>query len=123
VASLLLAVGQPLTSHLFDEQGSFNVVFSLLIVAVLVLVFEEKEHRRIATSFGLAACLGLWAGTLVSDAASRPLLVGTYLLAVCFFAFALYGIIRAVLVRHVSGNAMLGALCGYLLLGIIWGLL
>jgi voltage-gated potassium channel len=122
-ASLLLAVGQPLTSKLFDEQGSFNVVFSLLIVAVLLLVFEEREHRRIASAFGVTAFLGLWAGDMVSEPASRHVLVATYLVAVCFFAFALFGIIRAVLVRHVTGNAILGALCGYLLLGIIWSLL
>ena len=48
VASLLLAVAQPLTSGLFGDQGSFDIFFSLLIVAVLLLVFEEKEHRRIA---------------------------------------------------------------------------
>ena len=34
-ASLLLAVAQPLMSELFDERGSFDFFFSLLIVTVL----------------------------------------------------------------------------------------
>lgn len=123
VASLLLAVAQPLTSGLFDEQGSFDVFFSLLIVAVLMLVFEERHHRRIAMSLGLAAFLGIWASHGLGGPAGRLLLVGAYLIAAGFFAFALYGILRTILVKQVSGDAMLGAVCGYLLLGIIWSLM
>jgi voltage-gated potassium channel len=122
-ASLLLAVAQPLTSGLFDEQGSFDVLFSLLIVAVLLLVFEEREHRRIALSLGLAAFLGVWLGHGVGGPLGRLLLVGAYLLAAGFFAFALYGILRAIFTKEVSGDAIFGTVCGYLLLGIIWSLM
>ena len=59
----------------------------------------------------------------VGGSVGRVLLVGSYVLAACFFAFALYGILRAILVKHVSGDAIFGAVCGYLLLGIIWSLL
>ncbi len=123
VASLLLAVAQPLTSGLFDARGSFDVFFSLLIVAVLWLVFEEKEHRRIAMSLGLAAFLAVWASHALSGSASRMLLVVAHLFAACFFAFALYGILRGILVKLVTGDVIFGAVCGYLLLGIIWSLL
>jgi hypothetical protein len=51
-ASLLLAVAQPLMSGFFDERGTFDVFFSLLIITVLVLVFEQREHRRVAFSLG-----------------------------------------------------------------------
>ena len=122
-ASLLLAVAQPLTSGLFGDQGSFNVFFSLLIIAVLLLVFEEREHRRIAISLGLAAFLGIWVSRGLGGVAGRVLLVGAHLFAACFFAFALYGIVRAIFVKQASGDAIFGAACGYLLLGIIWSLL
>lgn len=85
LASLLLAVAQPLTAGLFGERGSFEVFFSLLIVAVLVLVFEEREHRRTAISLGLAAFLGLWASHALGGWASRMFLVAADLLAACFF--------------------------------------
>ena len=44
------------------------------------------------------------------------------MLAACVFAFALYRILRAVLVNQASGDAIFGAVCGYLLLGVIWTL-
>lgn len=123
VASLLLAVGQPLTSGMFDEESSFDVFFSLLIVAVLLLIFDQKEHRRIAIWLGVAAFLGVWVSHLLGGLAGRLFLIGAYLLAAGFFAFALYGILRAILVKQASGAEILGAVCGYLLLGIIWSLI
>ena len=89
LASLLLAVAQPLMSGLFDEQGSFDVFFSLLIVAVLLLVFEEKEHRRIAISLGLAAFLGVWVSHWFGGLTGRVLLVGAHLLAACLLRLRL----------------------------------
>ncbi|NLX97188.1 MAG: two pore domain potassium channel family protein [Rhodopirellula sp.] len=44
------------------------------------------------------------------------------MLAAGFFAFALYGILRAILVKQASGGEAFGAVCGYLLLGIVWSL-
>lgn len=123
VAAVLLAVAQPLLSGLLDDEGSFDVFFSLLIVAVLLLVFEEKEHRRVAISLGLAAFLGIWVGHGVGGSSGLTILVGAHLLAASFFAFALLGILRAILARQASGDAIFGAMCGYLLLGIIWSLL
>ncbi|MCU0873161.1 MAG: potassium channel family protein [Pirellulaceae bacterium] len=123
VASLLLAVAQPLTSGLLDERGSFDVFFSLLIGAVLLLVFDEKEHRRTAFAFGLAAFLSLWASHGFDGSVGRLLLVAAHLLAACFFAFALGGILHAIFAQQASGDAVFGAVVGYLLLGIIWSLL
>jgi voltage-gated potassium channel len=123
VASLLLAVAQPLTSSLFEQRGSFDVFFSLLIAAVLLLVFEEREHRRIGCLFAVAAFVGVWTSHWLGGPAGRMLLVAAYLIAVCFLAFALYRILRTILVKQASGDAIFGAVCGYLLLGIIWTLL
>jgi voltage-gated potassium channel len=119
----LLAVAQPLTSGLVDEGDSFDVFFSLLIAAVLLLVFEEKERRRTACTLGVVAFLGIWVGHGVGGSTGRVLLVGSHLVAASFFAFALFGILRAILAKEVSGDAIFGAACGYLLLGIIWSLL
>ena len=121
-ASLLLAVAHPLTSGLFGDDGSFDVFFSLLIGAVMLLVLEEREHRITAISLGVISILGIWIGYGMGGSAGRVLLVGSHLLAACVFAFALYRILRGVLLNQASGDAIFGAVCGYLLLGVIWAL-
>jgi voltage-gated potassium channel len=122
-ATLLLVVAQPLLSGLFDQQGSFDVFFSLLIAAVLLLVFEERKHRLVAVLLALATFLGVWVSYAVGGLAGRVILVAAHLIAVCFIALALSMILRAVFVKQVSGDAVFGVVCGYLLLGIIWTLL
>jgi voltage-gated potassium channel len=87
------------------------------------LVFENRAHRRIAIVFGAAAFISVWISHGLTGTAGRLFLIGSQLLATCFFAFALYGILRGIFARHVSGDAIFGAICGYLLLGIIWSLL
>lgn len=123
VASLLLAVAQPLVAKMFGDQWSFDAFFAGLIGAVLLLVFEEQRHRAIAVSLGLLAVLGIATGHAIGGPAGMWFLVASHLLAASFFAFALYNILRAILAKHVSSDAIFGAICGYLLLGIIWGLL
>jgi voltage-gated potassium channel len=123
VASLLLAVAQPLLSGLLNEQGSFDFFFSLLIGAVLLMVFEDRDHRKVALSLGAASFLGIWTSHGFSGLTGQLLLIAAHLLGICFFGFALYGILRAIFARETSGDAIFGAVCGYLLLGIIWNLL
>lgn len=123
LASLLLAVAQPLVSDVLAGPGIFDVLLSLLIAAVWLQVFEEREHRRIALSLGVSAFLGIALSHLLGSASGRPWLVAAYLLAAGFLAFAMYGMLRALLIHQLSGDAVFGAVCGYLLLGIIWSLL
>jgi hypothetical protein len=123
VAALVVAVGHPLASSLFDDQAAFDVGVSLLIMSVIVLVFEARQHRIIAIALGLAALGGLWSSYAFSGAASNVFVAASYLLTAAFFAFALFGIVRTILAAEASHNALLGAVSGYLLLGIIWSLL
>lgn len=121
VAALLLVVVQPVLSGFVDEQGSFDVLFSLLIVAVLLSLFEEREHRILGMVLALAAILAVWLGAVFVNARWLALLGN--LCAVSFFGFALSGILAAIFRGNVTGDAIFGAICGYLLLGIIWGII
>jgi voltage-gated potassium channel len=123
IASVLVATAQPLAAGLFSEQGWFDVCMSLLIGAVLLQVFEAREHRRIAVALAAAALIGVWLSLCWSGEVGRWMLVGAYVVAAGFFVFALSGILRGILVRQASGRVIFGAACGYLLLGIIWSLL
>ncbi|MCU0958516.1 MAG: potassium channel family protein [Pirellulaceae bacterium] len=126
VAWLLFAVAQPLASDVVAGRGVFDVLVSLLIAAVWLQVFADKEHLSIALLLGGLALLGIVLSHVLGGSSGPPCLVVAYILAAGFYAFALYGMLRALLVNQLnplSGDAVFGAVCGYLLLGIIWSLL
>ena len=114
-ASLLLAVAQPLTSGLFDDQGSFDVFFSLLIVAVLLLVFEEREHRRMAISLGLSRHFSALGRRCGGGSAGRLLLWERTCLRPVSLRSPCTGFSVPV-ANEASGDAIFGTVCGYLLL-------
>lgn len=122
-AALLLAIVQPLASDIFDAPLLFQVFFTLLNAAVMLLVFEKGRHRVLALSLGVTAVLGVWISLGLDPVSGRRVLVGAYLLSSCFFGFALYGILLSILLRPTSQDAIYGGICGYLMLGIIWGFL
>jgi hypothetical protein len=119
VAALFLVVVQPVLSGFIDERGSFDALFSLLIFAVFLSLFQEREHRLLGTGLALAAIVTVWLGNLFVNA-SWLVILG-HVFAVAFFGFALIGILRAIFRGTVTGDTIFGAICGYLLLGIIWG--
>jgi uncharacterized membrane protein len=121
LAAVLVAVVQPLVSG-DDDRRSFDVFLSVLIVAVSLSLLEEKGHRRKAVALAAVAIAATWLSTQFTGPADRGLLILGYLSAAAFFGFALYGILANILARSVSADAIFGAVCGYLLLGIIWGL-
>ena len=123
LAALLLAVGQPLSLGLLADQKTFDVLCSLLILAVMLLVIEDRSVRWMALPLGILALLALWASHLCSETYARWLLISAHLLAAGFMAFALFGIVTAMFRWNVNQHPVLGAICGYLLLGIIWTLL
>jgi voltage-gated potassium channel len=122
-ATLLLAVAQPLMAGIFGDGGSFDLFFSLLVAAVLLVVLEQPGLRITAASICLVSLFGVWIGHALGGSQGGILIVGSHLLAACVFGFALYRILRAILVGYISRGALFGAVCGYLLLGIIWALL
>ncbi|MBN1853162.1 MAG: hypothetical protein JW829_10580, partial [Pirellulales bacterium] len=85
LASLLLLVAQPLTAGLFEEERTFNIFLSLLIIAVVLLILEEEKHRKIAFSLGLIAFLSVWVGRGVGGPTGRMFLVPNQAKANCIF--------------------------------------
>lgn len=123
LAALLVSAGQPLVSELLGDQSSFDFGVTLLIMAVLLLAFEPGTHRSTARALGVAAFASLCAAKFASGASISALVIVSHLLTACLFALTLWSIIRTILFGRTSGEAILAAVCGYLLLGIIWSLI
>ncbi len=123
LAAVLVSTGQPLVSDLIDGRMPFDFSVALLIMAALLLTREPGTHRRTARALGVAAFISWCAAWLASDAYGSALLIVFQVLTACLFALTLGGIVRTILAGNATGDAILAAVCGYLLLGIIWTLL
>jgi voltage-gated potassium channel len=123
VAALLISAGQPLLSELLGDRSTHDVGLTLLIMAVLLMAKEPGRLRPVALGIGLSAFATLWIGHVVGGLAGAIALVASHVLTTSLFTLMLAGIVRTVLVGRETGDALLAAVCGYLLLGIIWSLL
>jgi len=123
LSAVLLVVVQPLTQHMVTDNRLFELLCSALILAVMLIVIPQRKQRWYAVSMGLMAILVMVSSHLCEDPLSRRLLISAHLLAAGFFAIALYGIVGSILLFRTRHSAGLSAVCGYLLLGIIWMML
>jgi len=121
IASLLLALLRPGLARLIGDRPSFDLLFSLLIVTVLVLLLDQRRHRKTATALGVFALVFIWLGHVFDGRTGTVIfLLGTAIHLV-FLGYALYRILNSIMQSRTTANALSGAVCGYLLLGIIWG--
>ncbi len=123
LTAILVSTGQTFISDLVDGRMPFDFSVALLIMAALLLTREPGTHQRTARALGVAAFVSWCAAWLASDAYSAALLIVFQVLTACLFALTLGDIVRTILAGHATGDAILAAVCGYLLLGIIWTLL
>jgi len=122
-AVLFALVTQPLVAH---ESVVARVAYDLLVtavtVSVLFVVFGERRERRIALALLAPAILLMLALNAVSPGLARPAAVAYHLAIALFVAFAVGVIVRDIFRHHaISFDEVIGAFCGYLLLGIVWG--
>jgi hypothetical protein len=122
-AILVPLVTQPLVAH---ESAAARIVYDLLIAAVaagvIVVVFEERWERQVALALLAPAVVLTVALHTVSVRLALPAAVAYHLSIVLFVAFAVGVIVRDVFRRHaINFDEVIGAFCGYLLLGVVWG--
>lgn len=122
-AVLFALVTQPLVAH---ESAAARIVYDLLIAAVaagvIVVVFEERWERQVALALLAPAVVLTVALYTVSARLALPAAVAYHLSITLFIAFAVGVIVRDIFRRHaISFDEVIGAFCGYLLLGLVWG--
>ena len=122
-AVLFALVTQPLLAH---EIAGVRIAYDLLVAAitvgVLFVVFGERWERRVALVLLVPAFVLTFALYTVSPALVRPAAVAYHVSITLFVAFAVGVIVRDIFRRHaISFDEVIGAFCGYLLLGLVWG--
>ncbi len=115
--SVLIGFGVPVA--LFDG------LFALVVLAAIVSLFYRRRQRIFALLIGVPTiALSLGGHALTGRTHVWAILVG-HLCAVVLFFGAAWVIVWTLLRgrRVITADSVFGAICGYLLIGIGWGLL
>jgi hypothetical protein len=107
-------------SEVYDQQDNIITPFTTVVfIAVIFGTAERKWTRRLLTAFTL-----LWLVISIATDGSG-LFAGLSLLAPILFVFllvAIFILLTRWLIRatHINAEVLCAAVCGYLLLGILW---
>ncbi|MDB5337260.1 MAG: hypothetical protein JWN70_2879 [Planctomycetaceae bacterium] len=90
----------------------YDLLLSILVVSIILAVFHRRYERVIGLFFGMTAVIGNWTRHEVVFHAAMPILL----------SFGFVVILRSIFEQKVIRfDDVLGAVCGYLLVGIAWG--
>jgi hypothetical protein len=121
VVQLLLIVGGPLSRAFADLRLPFDFFLALVFVCALFLVYRHPSLRLTALLLGVPPLVVQWYGFVLPDASAWSASFGLHLLASLFLSFTLVVVLSEVVAeKRISLDGICGALCGYLLIGLIF---
>jgi voltage-gated potassium channel len=118
---LLLVVVYPVLHETAGSRELFDVLRTLVLLAALRVIFAER--RQFVPGVGLAAMLilAVWLAYLFPERSALPLVLALHAVATIFFVLAIASILWTVYQKTgVSADSVAGALCAYLLLGVVF---
>jgi hypothetical protein len=122
IVLIALLVVYPLFRGTFGGRVLSDVLGTLVFAAALVVIFTDTPLRFLALVLGIPTLVGTWVGYVLPGLPRLPLAVGFHVVAVLFFSFTVATIYREVhREKVISVDSIYGALCGYLLIGLLFG--
>jgi hypothetical protein len=122
LALLLLLVVYPLLRDAVGGRILFDALFILVFLAALLVGFTQKPLRLVALLLFLPTMIGTWTGYVIPGLPPVPLTLAFHLCATLFLGFMVAVILQTIFgEKSVSADSIYGALCGYLLAGVVFG--
>jgi hypothetical protein len=123
LAALLgLLVLVPADSQAVGGRLLSGVLVTAAYLAGFAVVFKARRQRAVALLTGIPALATTWVGHFPIEFPRIPLAVTTHTASILFLGLTTAVILTAVLrLRAVTTDAVAGALCGYLLVGVFFG--
>jgi hypothetical protein len=123
-ALLLVLVVQPVSLGFSAPPQLFDAFLVLVTFALLLSFCPDRNRRLAAVAFGVPAGLLSLGGHLLSGQAKDAAVLTGHGLAVLFYFWGAALIVAALFRRQaLSPDSVFGSVCGYLLLGMAWGVL
>jgi hypothetical protein len=118
----VVLVVQSLSARLAAAAIITDALIIVAVLAVFLLVFQDTSRRLAALATAIAAIAITLAHYALPDRFHPPLAVAYHALLVVFLAWAVVEILRNLFgEKPVRTDDVLGAVCGYLLVGAAWG--
>lgn len=122
IALVLLLVIQPMAYGYSARSPVFFALSTLALVAAILALCQERWPTRLALVFGIPALLGRSVAYLLSENGDARSVLTDHCVEIFFLGFVAVMILRSILSQdHVTMDSIFGAICAYLLLGIVWG--
>jgi hypothetical protein len=121
---LLVLVVQPVSFGFSTPPQLFDALLMLVTVALLLSFCPDKNRRLVAIALGIPTGLLSLSGHLLTAQPKNTVVMIGHCLAVVFYSWAAVLIVASLFRRQaLSLDSVFGAICGYLLLGMAWGVL
>jgi hypothetical protein len=118
-----LLTGPSLVQTFGHETKWYDLLMAFLMLAAILSLCFETHQRVFAIVFGVPAILFVLIGHSLSGAFSASSLLLAQLCEIIFFLGAAALIVRSLFSRtEVSFDSILGAVCGYLFVGLGWAI-
>src|SRR5436305_3808805 len=124
VILVVLLAGPPVLLGFGLSAAWFDGLLALLMVAVIVSLCFERRQRLFALLLGIPTVLLSLGGHALPGEASVPVLLAGHLCEVLFLLGASVLIVKSLFsAPALTFDSILGAVCGYLFLGLAWAVL
>jgi hypothetical protein len=121
-ALLLTVVAQPLAAGPAAGLVVYDALTTLALLTVFVVIFERQWERIVALVLLAPAVVCNWAGYGLRGEAWVAANAAFHCLVAAFLGFTVAVILRGLFRKQeVRLDAVVGAACGYLLAGVVWG--
>jgi voltage-gated potassium channel len=115
-------VVQPLARGLPVGLIVYGVLRTLVVLTVFFVIFQRRRERLVSLVIGLPVTASTWVHYTLPGRFETALGVVDLGFLVAFLGFAVVVILRGILDRKmVRADDVIGAICGYLLAGMVWG--
>ncbi len=120
---IVLLVIEPIVSSHGILQSMFDILLVVVLAVLVLAMANEKGWRLVAVFFCVpAAALSLGGHLMSTTHQNIGLSIGQGLAALFFILVAGKIIATIIWTREISLDSIYGAVCGYLLIGVAWGL-
>jgi hypothetical protein len=119
---IVLLVVQPMTSDFLAGEVLYDGLMTLTMITVFVIIFTRNRERLVTLPIVLVAFAGTWVAYVLTGELREGALLLSHALFIVFCTLAIAVILRDLFKEKViQFDHVIGAFCGYLLVGVVWG--